>query len=141
MRVILDTNILISALITQNTYPDRLYQAWRDGQFELLCCEEQIVEIRAVTRRPAVTQLIKTSEAGHLINSIRGVATMVTRLPQVDIASDPNDDFLLALAQAGQADYLVTGDTRALLSLKQFGETRIIGARDFAQNIINLKPG
>jgi len=60
MRVILDTNILIGALITQNTYPDRLYQAWRDGQFELLCCEQQIDELRAVS------QLIKTSKAGHL---------------------------------------------------------------------------
>lgn len=140
MRVILDTNILISALITQKTYPDHLYQAWRDGQFELLCCEQQLVELRAVTRRPAVSQLIRSSEAGHLINSIRGLATMVTRLPQVDVASDPNDDFLLALAQAGQADYLVTGDTRALLSLRQFGGTKIITARQFAQDIINLKP-
>ncbi|MGB7180593.1 MAG: putative toxin-antitoxin system toxin component, PIN family, partial [Burkholderiaceae bacterium] len=136
MRVILDTNILISALITQNTYPDRLYEAWRDGQFELLCCEQQIDELRAVTRRPGISQLIKSSEAGHLVNSIRSLATMITRLPQVDIASDPNDDFLLALAQAGQANYLVTGDMRALLSLKQFGETRIMSARDFAQDVI-----
>ncbi len=140
MRVILDTNILISALITQNTYPDRLYQAWRDGQFELLCCEQQLEELRTVTRRPAVNQLIRSSEAGHLVNSIRGLATMVTRLPQVDIASDPNDDFLLALAQAALADYLVTGDTRSLLSMRQFGETHIVTARQFAQDILNLKP-
>jgi len=140
MRVILDTNILISALITQNTYPDRIYQAWRDGQFELLCCEQLIDEIRAVSRRPAVSQLIKSSEAGHLVNSIRGLAIMITRLPQVDIASNPNDDFLLALAQAGQANYLVTGDTRALLSLRQFGDTQIMTARDIAQETINLKP-
>ncbi len=140
MRVILDTNILISALITRDTYPDRLYQAWRAGQFELLCCEQQIDELRAVTRRPSISQLIKASEAGHLINSIRGLALMVARLPQVDVASDPNDDFLLALAQAGQADYLVTGDSRDLLSLRQFEETRIITAREFAQDIINLKP-
>ncbi len=140
MRVILDTNILISALITQNTYPDRLYQAWRDGQFELLCCEQQIDKLRAVTRRPAVSQLIKFSEAGHLINSIRGLANMISRLPQVDIAIDPNDDFLLALAQAGQANYLVTGDTRALLSLKSFEDTQIITARDFALEVLHMKP-
>lgn len=65
---------------------------------------------------------------------------MVTRLPQVDIASHPSDDFLLALAQAAQADYLVTGDTRSLLSMRQFGETRILTARQFAQDILNLKP-
>ena len=66
MRVILDTNILISSLITQNTYPDRLYTAWRDGRFELLCCEQQMNELRTVTRRPGTSQLIKSSEASIL---------------------------------------------------------------------------
>jgi predicted nucleic acid-binding protein len=45
---------------------------------------------------------------------------------------DPDDNFLLALAEAGNADYLVTGDKSGLPSLASHKSTRIITARDFA---------
>ena len=54
MRLILDTNVLIAALITQGTPPDRLYKAWRDGRFTLVTSERQLEEIRQVTRREGV---------------------------------------------------------------------------------------
>jgi predicted nucleic acid-binding protein len=54
MRLILDTNILIAALITRGTPPDQLYKAWRDGQFTLITSELQIEEIRRVTRRDGI---------------------------------------------------------------------------------------
>ena len=52
-------------------------------------------------------------------------------LPPVKRSPDPNDDFLLAMAEAGKADYLVTGDKRGLLSLHRHKATRIISAVDF----------
>ena len=48
-------------------------------------------------------------------------------------SSDPEDDFLLALAQAGEADYLVTGDKAGLLALKRHASTRIVTASQFAK--------
>jgi uncharacterized protein len=59
MRVILDTNILCSALITPDGPSDRLYRAWREGRFELLTSDEQLDEFRRVTRYPRVRQYIE----------------------------------------------------------------------------------
>jgi predicted nucleic acid-binding protein len=50
MRLILDTNVLVAALITRHTPPDALYRAWRDGAFTLVTSELQLEEFRAVTR-------------------------------------------------------------------------------------------
>ena len=129
MRVILDTNILIAALITEGTPPDRLYSAWREGRFTLLSCDQQIAEIREVTRRHGVRLRIRPTETGRMVNSIRALSTMVSPLPHVDAGPDPNDNFLLALARAGEADYLVTGERRDLLDLGRFDATPIVTAR------------
>ena len=55
---------------------------------------------------------------------------MLDRLPVVDRSRDPNDNFLLAMAEAGTADYLVTGDKRDVLALKRHGNTTILTAKE-----------
>jgi putative PIN family toxin of toxin-antitoxin system len=130
VRLILDTNILIAALITRGTPPDRLYEAWRDGRFTLVSAELQIEEFRRVTRRLGVRARIHPAEAGRLVNDLRRLATIVIELPTVEVSPDPYDNFLLAMAQAGQADLLVSGDKRDLLALKHHQGTRIVTARE-----------
>ena len=60
-----------------------------------------------------------------MLNEIRGLAEFVGSLPTVDVSADPADNFLLAMAEAGNADYLITGDGRHLLNLKRHRSTRI----------------
>ncbi|MGB7181223.1 MAG: hypothetical protein WA888_00770 [Burkholderiaceae bacterium] len=62
---------------------------------------------------------------------------MIDRLPEVTVGSDPNDDSLLALAQAGQADNLITGDKRALRSLSRYHGTKFRTVRDFATDVFS----
>ena len=130
MRLILDTNILIAALITRGTPPDQLYKAWRDGQFTLIASELQIEEIRRVTRRHGIRFRIHPAEAGRLVNDLRRLAVTVENLPTIDISPDPYDNFLLAMAQAGQVDVLVSGDKRDLLALSRHQRTHILTARE-----------
>ena len=130
MRFLLDTNILVAALITRGTPPDQLYEAWRDGRFTLITSELQIEEIRRVTRREGIRFRIHPAEAGRLVNDLRRLATVVGNLPTVDVSPDPYDTFLLAMAQAAQADILVTGDKRDLLALSRHQGTRILPARN-----------
>ena len=137
MRVVLDTNILVSALISKSAAPFAIYQAWRDKKLELLTCEAQLGEVREVTRRIAIATRIKPSEAGLLMNSLRNLTTVQTDLPEVQRSSDPKDDFLLALAQAGQAQYLVTGDKSGLLVLRQHEGTKIVKASWFAGRVLS----
>ncbi len=133
MRVVLDTNILLSALITRGTPPDRLYEEWRHGRFDLATAERQLEELNRVSRRPFFLARLKPSEIGRMVNDIRRLALMYDPLPPVTISPDPDDDFLLAVAQAAAADYLVTGDKNDLLSLKFHGCTRIVTARELVQ--------
>ena len=135
MRVILDTNILCSALITPDGPSERLYRAWREGRFELLTSDEQLEEFRRVTRYPRVRQYIEPSAAGAMCNELRELATLVGPLPIVERSRDPADNFLLSIAQAGKANFLVTGDKHDLLSVGVFEQTRIVSVRQMLEEI------
>ncbi|HNB46315.1 MAG TPA: putative toxin-antitoxin system toxin component, PIN family [Burkholderiaceae bacterium] len=136
MRLILDTNILVAALITRGTPPDRLYEAWRDGRFALVTSELQLEELRRVTRYAGVRLRIHPAEAGRMVNDLRSLAVLLDRLPMVDVSPDPYDNFLLAMAQAAQADLLVSGDKRHLLELGRYQNTRILTAREAVEQLL-----
>jgi uncharacterized protein len=132
-RVVLDTNLLLSALINPQGLPAQVLQLWRDGHFDLLTSAEQLLELGDVARRSHVRVRIIPSNVGRLINDLRRLAWVVSELPAVDRSPDPADNFLLAIAQGGKADYLVSGDRRGVLSLKQHGATQIVDARAFCK--------
>lgn len=132
MRVLLDTNILVSALLVPTGVPARIYEAWFQGTFTLLTCKEQLAELRSTLRKPAIAKRIRPYKAGRLVNDLKRFAVIIEDLPRVRRSPDPEDDFLLAAAQAGEADYLVTGDKSGLLALMRHHGTRILSAGEFA---------
>lgn len=93
MRVVLDTNILVSALLVQLGNPAAVYRAWEEGFFTLLICSEQLDELRATLHKPAVAARIKPYHAGRLINQLKSLAETIGSLPRVERSSDPNDNF------------------------------------------------
>jgi predicted nucleic acid-binding protein len=107
-----------------------MYACMRDGRFTLLTSELQIEEIRRVTRREGIRFRIHQAEAGRLVNDLRRLAAVIDHLPTLDVSPHLYDNFLLAMAQAGQADLLGTGDKRDLLSLSSHQGTRILTARE-----------
>jgi hypothetical protein len=125
VRVVLDTNVFVSALLIQTGPPAAIYGAWREGRFLLLTCAEQLDELRITLLKPALRARIKPYDAGRLVNELKELAIMV-RSP------DPADNFLLALCEISKADYLVTGDKSGLLALARHRTTRILSAREFA---------
>lgn len=68
MRVVIDTGILIAALITRDTPPDQIYQAWRKQRFELVTSEWQLEEFRRVNRYPKLRKFLQPIEAGNLVS-------------------------------------------------------------------------
>lgn len=131
MRLVLDTNILVSALLVEKSLPARLIVHWRHGLFDLLTSAVQIDELMRVTRYPKIRERLSPPLAGRLVNDLRQLAILVEKLPKIAVASDPDDDHLLALAAAGRADFLVTGDRRHLLHLERYENTPIVTVRDF----------
>jgi putative PIN family toxin of toxin-antitoxin system len=136
MRVVLDTNVLISALMIQTGNPAAIYRAWQQGQCTLLTCAEHLDELRATLRKPAIAERIKPYKAGGLVNELKKLAESVDALPPVRRSPDPTDDFLLALCEAGKADYLVTGDKSGLLALDRHKDTRIVSPRTFVASLV-----
>lgn len=139
MRVVLDTNVLLSALISHRSAPRTIYEAWLAGKFELLTSEIQLDEVRRVSRYPRMRAVVKPHVFGALVNDLRN-ATMVDRLHDDIETADPDDAFLLAMAEAGKAAWLVTGDKRAgLLQRGNYGSTRIGTARAFVAEGLGVK--
>jgi putative PIN family toxin of toxin-antitoxin system len=78
-----------------------------------------------VTRYPKIRARLSPALAGRLVNRMRDLAIVVEKLPKVTRSPDPDDNYLLALAEAGDAQLLVTGD-KPLLALKRHKSTRIV---------------
>lgn len=133
MRVVLDTNILISALIQPAGRSAGLIDSWDDGQFDLLYCDDLLSEFQRVSRSDKLSPFITKSIAGRLVNEIRTFGVFVGPIPTLDVSPDPWDNFLLGTVQAGQADALVTGDKAGLLVLHKFGSAKILSVSAFAE--------
>ncbi len=126
MRVVLDTNVLLSALISPHGPPDAIYRAWRAARFEIVTPVAQLDELRRASRCPNFKAVLQPHRVGAMVNNLQR-AVVLERLPADIEADDPFDAFLLAMAAAGGADYLVTGDHRAgLLQRGNFGRTRVL---------------
>lgn len=129
MRVILDSNVLLGALISPHGPPDAIYRAWRAARFDLVTSVVQLDELRRVSRYPKLKSILPAHRIGTMVNNMQRaiVLEQLPSLPNDMEASDPNDSFLLAMALAGEANYLVTGDRRAgLLQRGAIGRTRIV---------------
>jgi len=133
-----DTNVLIRALLIQASLPARFIELWREGKFDLLISAEQLDELMRVTRYPRIRERMTPALAGRMINELRDLAIPVSDLPVLTFSADPHDNYLLAMAQAGDAAFLLTGDKRDLLALKQHGLTRIVTVREFLTHIGRL---
>jgi putative PIN family toxin of toxin-antitoxin system len=132
MRAVLDTNIIVSALIAPAGKPATIIDAWLDGKFTLLTCAALVDELRATLQKPRVAKLVRAHQGGRLVNQVTKLTEDIDPLPRVKRSPDPADDFLLSLSEAGKADYLVTGDKSGLLALRRHKGTQIVSAHDFA---------
>lgn len=136
MRVVLDTNVLFSALISPHGAPDKIYRAWRAARFELVTSRIQLEEIRRASRYPKLKAVLQPAKVGTMINNLQR-AIVLEQLTSEAEADDPGDTFLLAMALEGQADYLITGDRRAgLLQRGHIERTRIITPTAFCSKLL-----
>ena len=134
MRVILDTNVLLGALISPHGPPDAIYRAWRAARFELVTSVPQLDELRRASRYPKLKTILPAHRVGTMVNNMQRaiVSVQLPPLPDGIEANDPNDAFQLAMALGSEADYLVTGDRRAgLLQRGSIGRTRIVTPATF----------
>jgi putative PIN family toxin of toxin-antitoxin system len=109
--------------------PHQLFEAFLNDRFTLITSDAQIEEFSRVTRYPAVRSRIHPAQAGRLLNAVRSLSVLFEKLPPANVSRDPHDDYLFAMALAGEADYLVTGDKAGVLAVRRHGKTQIVTAR------------
>lgn len=135
MRVVLDTNILTAAFISRVGVPAQIVKFWLNGRFDIVTSVWQIEEFRRISRYDRVKTRIRPAEIGTFINILRHNATVLERLPSVEVSPDPDDNYVVATALAGGAHFLVTGDETDLLALAAVEGARIVSARAFVKQL------
>ena len=124
MRVVLDTNVLVSALLFRGGPPARLLAAWRLGAFELLVSEYLIEELSRTWMRLATRHQRKPADLNDFLDTLRLRCALTPLDPAALIQAtasglrDPDDLPILAMLIGARADFLVTGD-KDLLALEQ----------------------
>lgn len=137
MRVVLDTNVLLSALISPHGISDIIYRAWRAAKFDIVTSVIQLDELRRASRYPKFKTVLQPSRVGTMINNLQH-AIILEHLNVKAEADDPNDAFLISMSIAGNADYLVTGDRRAgLLQQENIKRTRILTPTAFCSEVLD----
>ena len=128
MIAVFDTNILVSAFVSEGVC-SKLLRRGRNRQFSLVTCPFILHEFQQILTGKFKATRKEIQEAVQLI---RQAALIMVQPPWEipDVCRDPDDNQILACANAAKSDYLVTGDDD-LLVLKEFKNIRIIKPRDF----------
>jgi hypothetical protein len=121
-RVIIDTNLWISFLLTKNY--SKLDDLLSGNKIILLFDQHLISEFIEVAKRPKLKKYFTAADLQKILTFISFHAEFIEVINEVKICRDPKDDFLLALAKDGKASHLLTGD-KDLLVIKKFGKTKI----------------
>lgn len=135
VRIVLDTNILVSALISGEGPPGRILRASKREGCTLITSTYQIDELRDVLARDRLQSFIRPEQADDLLATLEAVGVVVDELPEVRLANDPNDNPILATAIAGKADLVVSGDRKHMLPVGNVDGIPIVTAREAADRL------
>jgi uncharacterized protein len=131
MRVVLDTNVFVSAAIQNGASHQIVQSLIRDNSDELIICDEILSEIRDVLiSRPRLRKWISLNDAERYVEMLQMRFNFVPNpIDIIPISRDRDDDYILALAQRERADYVISGD-KDLLVL-QIPELPIVTPAEF----------
>lgn len=128
LKIIVDTNLWISFVIS-NKYK-LLDNLLFSKKARLLFSKELITEINLVITKPKLKKYFTSNGLQHMLSAFEPFIDLIEVHSVITICRDLKDNFLLALAKDGKADYLLTGD-KDLLALKKFGKTKIMTITNF----------
>jgi len=140
LRVVLDSNIFVSSLLTRQGPAAQLLDLWQERRFLLLLAEPILAEIEEVLNRPHLQTKyhLTAKDTAQLMTLLRREALLIPLLSDTSgtIPDDPSDEKFLACAVDGMADYIVSGD-KHLLALGAYQGIPIVGLRAFLGRVVN----
>src|SRR3990172_5255925 len=138
LRVVIDTNVIVSGILSRTGAPAELLNAWRQRRFLLLSSPAIVAEVRAVLQYPRIHKKyrLRDEEIELTITLLEHDALLVSGEANVahSVQADPKDEMILACALDGQADGIVSGDHH-LLDLGVYRDIPIMAARRFLDQL------
>lgn len=133
-RAVLDTNVLVSALITPEGASAQLLSELRAGAFELVVSPLLVAELGEVLRRPKFQRYVSEPEIDAYVELIRreGIVRDDPEPSAQPLVADPDDQYLIDLAREARVDALVSGDAH-LLELR--GGIPVMSPREFLDSL------
>jgi hypothetical protein len=135
--IVLDTNVFISALISNGGYCDQLLGLWQDRYFDLITSDYQRNELSRVLAYEKLKPYIAEHEIVRLSRWLDDFAVIVEPKLGVAASDDPDDNVILGAAIAGKADMLVSGDRKHLLPLGTVENVLILSPREAVEKILS----
>jgi uncharacterized protein len=138
MKVVLDANQFISAILVPAGHPAQIFKCWRDGEMELFLSLPILGEIRRVLLYPRLQKKhgLSVEQIDDLLANTRSAAHITPgRLVVQAVADDPTDDKYIACALEANANYIVSGDNH-LLRLGHYQEIQIVTPAKFLFSIL-----
>jgi len=136
-RAVLDTNVLVSGLISPSGPSARLLIELHSGAFELVVSPTLLAELSDVLRRPKLRHYVNEPEADAFVEFIRTASIVINdpQPPAQPLTADPGDDYLIGLAAAAKIDALVSGDAD-LLDLRD--QLPVMTPREFLESLAEV---
>ncbi len=130
MKAVLDTNVLISALLFPGGAPDRVFRAALRGHYELVVSPFIIQELARVLEEKFGYSAEEAGAVAGFVESIASVIVEPSEVPEI-ITSKKADNEILACALEARVDYLVTSDLKHIYPLQSVGNVRIVSPSEF----------
>jgi uncharacterized protein len=137
VRVVADTNVLISALLFGGV-SDQVFLAGLRGEIQLITSDPLLKELERILKNKFKldVQLVR-----GVIEEVRNVAEVVGVSSHINVISHPEEDNrVLECAVDGKADFIVTGDTKHILRLKEFRGIKILNPSEFIRRLPSTLP-
>ena len=133
MRLVLDTNVVASALLWDGA-PRQLLVAARAQRIELFTSMPLLAELTDILGRRKFEKKVAASQLtpDQLIEGYAQLAALVRSTPVPRLAPDPDDDVVIGTALAANAEFIVTGD-RTLRSLIEYQHVKLVRVREALQ--------
>lgn len=132
LKVVVDTNLFVSSLISEKGSPVKLIERWKKGEFHLCISHPIIEEVFEVINRPKLKDRFRIeSEVIQELKSLileRAIISLSTY--KVNRSPDPKDNIFIACALEEGADYVISGDSH-LLNIKSYQGVQIIDVNTF----------
>jgi putative PIN family toxin of toxin-antitoxin system len=141
IRAVLDTHVLVSGLVSEQSPPCQILDAWLEGLFTLVASVYLVEELVHVLSYPRIAERLPLDEedVATILAALLCKAEVTSgRLHLPGVTRDPKDDSVVACAKEGEAGCIVSGD-RDLLVLGEYEGVRVVTPRQFVEILASLR--